>query len=130
MLSRKVLKMLHKSIDYLAFVKYLPFCWDDPKMKHRFRVRVGFKEMRFVIAAIVFETLTLIPIFIFGAKICVDNAENFETVVMPLMELICLSFVVSFQIGFYRYRHELVTFFNKFLQFEDSRCKLGKKSAV
>ncbi len=122
MLSRKVLRILHKSIAHLIAITYLPFCWNDTKRE--LRVRSGFKQMAVVHATIAFEALTLVPIFIFGTKVCIDNSENFERVVMASMELICLSYVVSFQFGFYSYTHELVTFFNKYLQFEDSRCKL------
>jgi hypothetical protein len=123
MLSKEVLGLLRQSATALGAVKYLPFWWD--KSKAELRSDRNSSRGRVAYAGIVLlEFGILVPLFTFGIKACVNNANNFGEIVMGVMELICLFIIVAFQFSFCTYRHETVVFINKFLQFEESRGKL------
>jgi hypothetical protein len=121
MLSKEVLKLLQKGRVQIVSIKYLPFTWDESKTQ--LRVKTGWKELLIVRILIAIEVVTFIPIYIFGWTPVIQSSDDYGGVVMTVLELICLSYVVSFQYGFYSCRFEIADFVNKFLQFEDSRSK-------
>jgi hypothetical protein len=123
MLSKEVLGLLHKSRLRAVSIKYLPFTWDESQTQ--LLVKTGFKELLIVRILIAIEVVTLIPIYILGCRAVTQSSDNFADVVMAVLELICISYVVSFQYGFYSCRFEIAVFVNKFLQFEESRCNFS-----
>jgi hypothetical protein len=122
MLSTEALEFLHKVLADIFFVQILPFSLD--KTGTKLDLQTTFKELGPTGFIVVLEFLILVPVAILGSKICIDNSDNFAAIVVPILELLLLFYVVSYQYGFYRYRQEIVVFVNKYLEFEDS---LGKQ---
>jgi len=125
MLSREVLHLVNRITNQFVSVKMQPIDWDSSKK--RLRVTTNFKEILPFLIHQDWSIIFVIPIILLGPRICIDNSNNISRIVIPVLELLCIFFVVIVQIGFYMYRYEFVVFANKFLQYELSygkyKCK-------
>jgi len=120
MLSQEVLGALIKSVKNLTSLKILPFVWDTTSSSGYLRVQKDLKDMIPVLVFTACNISFLSPVFILGPGICAKQAGNMAKIVMPVIELICLSLGASYQLGMYLYRYEIAAVVNKFLQFEFS----------
>ena len=121
MLSQEVLQLVNRIVKQFVSVKMQPTVWDSSK--NRLRGTTYLKEILPFLVHQGLNIIFVIPIILLGPKICIDNRNNISGIVIPVLELLCVFFVVILQIGFFTYRHEFVAFANKFLQHELSYGK-------
>ena len=119
MLSKEATTIIRSVIVRITLLNCLPASWDN--VKNRVHIREKFVEQLQYYLHVITQIVILLPVILLGPRICIDNSNNVSEIVMPVIVLLCIFIIVSFQSGFYVYRYEIAEFINTFLQFEVSR---------
>ena len=121
MLSKKLVGIICNIIIRFTFLQVVPLSWDSTE--NQLHVKCKFLEnLQFYIQATA-QIIVLLPVIVFLSRICIENYNNIEEIVIPVIKLISVINAVIFQTVVYLYRYEIVDFINKFLKFEASQRK-------